>query len=290
MLITNTPWLSDINVKSVCLCYKIVDMKKEYFSLIPIPRNVFSIFVTLNVMGYDDENNPRGMSPIRMAIRKKVVASGNWKDKYPEIYKNIKANHFWHLLNKILNRKKTGDKNNFLKELHTFSKEHLVQEAWKKFQIYEKREFIKIDNSSMRNEISRFLSYIGRPNKKINKIKIILNPLDAYWRGYGLKIGNNGYIVAGPGMDKNNYELIRHEILHLFYYSFRIPAYMTYVKTHKKIAFFGYVNSKMIREEYIVRALNLLYEKDVLKKDIRTDIKKEGKNFPYLNKVMALIK
>ena len=265
-------------------------MKKEYASLIPIPRDIFSIFVALNVMGYNDENNPRGMSSIRVAIRKKLVVSGNWKEKYPKIYKTVKANHSWHLLNKILNRKRTGDKNDFLKELHAFFKEHLVQEAWKKFQIYEKGEFIKIDNSSMKNEISSFLSYIGRPNKKINKINIILNPLDAYWRGYSLKIGDNGYIVAGPGMDKNNYELIRHEMLHLFSYSFRIPAYMTYIKAHKKILSSGYGNSKMIRDEYIVRALNLLYEKDVLKKDIQTDIKKEGKNFPYLNKVMALIR
>lgn len=252
-----------------------------------LSKNLFSLFVALNVMGYDDENNPKGMSSVRLRVRKNLALYAIWKNKYPKLSNAIKTNHPWYLIKKVLNNKKNTAF--FSKELQALFKEPLVQIEWKKFQFYEKKELVKINNSMINDEIKRFLSYFGKSNNGISKIKIILNPLDAYWRGYSIKIGDCGYVIVGPGMEKNHYELVRHELLHLFSYQFRIPTNIISVNKHKRAVIYGYSSSKIIRNEYIVKALNLLYERDVLKKDFQANLNKESKNFPYLKDVVEII-
>lgn len=112
-------------------------------------------------------------------------------------------------------------------------------------------------------EADKLFQFSGQFPKRINKMFLIINLLDAYWRGYQITDSKNAYIVVGPGAEKNHCELIRHELLHLIANKFKININVKISAELKKL---GYNNKKIINEEFIVRAINFLYDKIIIKK------------------------
>jgi hypothetical protein len=118
----------------------------------------------------------------------------------------------------------------------------------------------------------------------------ITNFLDAFWRGYSIRIKDTIYLVIGPGAEKNDCELIRHEILHAFAPQLSLPKSLTAPADHRNAAALGYQGYPAINREYVVRGSNLLYESRVLHKDISKSIKTEKILFPSIEEVLTLIK
>ena len=256
------------------------------------PRDVFMLFSALNAMGYNDENNTKGMTLVRKKIRN-VLLGYDWNEKYPKLKKAFKTYHPWHLLNAILAKpkkiKKTSTLDGFISDLRKFSKEPLVRKLWRDFKIYQTKEAKKLF-PLFEKETARLIAFINQLPKRTKKIVFITNPLDAYWSGFALSAGEIGYIIVGPGAEKNHGELIRHELLHLLTSPLRLPRRITADRHHKRLATMGYGNPRIINREYVVRSLNLLYESVVLKRNISKATKYEEKNFPHIREALTFMK
>jgi len=257
-----------------------------------LSKDVFILFCALNVFGYDDENNKKGIHPIRKKIRK-ILLNYDWHEKYPQLVRAIKIYHPWHLLKSILTKPKDIEKtpvlHDLILDLKKFSNEPLIRKVWEVFKTHQIQEAKKLF-PLFKKETVQLIAFINQPPKEFKTIVLIPNSLDAYWRGYGFKIGEVGYIIVGPGADKNHGELIRHELLHLFTPALRIPRRIATDRHHKRLVAIGYAGSNVINREYIIRSLNLLYESVVLKMNISKAIKREQKNFPNIKEVLALVK
>ncbi|TSC96805.1 MAG: hypothetical protein Athens071426_452 [Parcubacteria group bacterium Athens0714_26] len=261
------------------------NLKIEY----KISKEVFVLFAALNLMGYDDENNNRGMYWARKKLRN-ILLKNNWNKKYPQLQNILKKYHPYWLLNAIFlkllgkNINKKSVWNTYFSNLENFSKEPLIKKTWllfKNLQIKESKKPISV----FKKEVNGLVKFLRVSIKDSKKIVIIFNSLDAYWRGYSFKIDKTIYIVAGPGADKNRVELLRHELLHCLDLKFHIDKNI--LKINKKLISMGYSSKKIINCEYIVRALNIIYESQMLNKNISKLIQKERQNFPKIKEVVG---
>ncbi len=244
-------------------------------------REIFMLFSAMNLMGYNEENNPRGMSDERKRVRN-VLRAYDWRNKYPRLASVIKKHHPWYLVRWILLKDKR------LSDLERFAQEKDVQKQWNELKIRFKQKTKKIATIFER-ETNRLITFIGTPPKQLKKIILIVNPLDAYWRGYAFNIKGTGYIIVGPEAEKNGGRLIRHELLHLFTPTIQISKNIIVDQRHRRLIAQGYGSNSAIKNEYVVRSLNLLYQRGILKKNISQAIKNEENDFPHIRKVMQII-
>lgn len=252
------------------------DIKIEYKN----SKDVFILFSALNLMEYDDENNSQGMHPIRKKVRDYLLAR-NWNKEYPVLNKTIKRHHPAQLLIKIIQHILISDFKNF-------SKEPLIKKLWTKFKNSQEKE-AKKTFPLFKKEVINLRKFIdSKKTSDIKKIVLIINLLDTYWRGYGFKINKIGYVIVGPGADKNNGELLRHELLHILAPNFHLPKKV--ILSTKLPVNAGYNNKKIIEREYVVRGLNLLYEEEILKNELSKIIKREQKEFPAIKEVLDILK
>jgi len=267
-------------------------------------KDVFVLFCALNAMGYDYENNKDGMHPIRLKIRKKLLKY-NWAKKYPHLKNIFQKYHQGVLLIYTLPKPiktykiiwkitaKTPLRTIYQSSIKRFSQEPLIEKLWGEFKNVQLKENKKIF-PLFKKHASGLIKFINmRHPLDVNKIILIVNPLDACWRGYGPKIGKVGYVVVGPDADRNDVQVLHHELLHILAPRFKIPKQIIEniirkSATRKSLNRIGYSTKKIISREYIVRALNLLYAKEVLKKDI--SLSKEKDNFPRIEEVIKIVK
>lgn len=236
-------------------------------------------------MGYNDENNFKGMCLARKKIRN-ILLKYNLDKKYPLLKKKINKCHQYNLLRLLFKKPRNTT---LILNLQRFSKEASVQKAWK---IFKKYQTLKIKNlfHLFRDEARRLIKFLDKSPQSIKKIILIPNFLDAYWRGYGIRVGRIGYIVVGPGAEKNHGELIRHELLHLLTPALWIPRRIIAYQQPKSLPTLCYASPSILNREYVVRSLNLLYKSAVLKIDTSEVIKHEEKDFPYIKKALAFVK
>ena len=252
-------------------------------------KDVFVLFSALNSMGYDDENNSRGMSSIRKKVRSALLKHGCNK-KYPQLKKIIEKYHPWYFLNTIFaKQKKYSLLSSFVINLKKFAREPFIRKMWNVFKAYQVKETKKL-LPLFKKETARLILFIKTPPRKIKKLVLVSNPLDAYWRGYGFTIGGIGYVVAGPGAEKHHGELIRHELLHVLAPRLRLPKWITAGRHRNRLTALGYKSPNIINREYVVRSLNLVYESIILRKNISTAVKRENKNFKHIREAMEFIK
>jgi len=254
------------------------------------PQGVFLIFSALNAFGYDDENNPKGMSLARKKTRA-VFKGYRWTKTYPILQKTILRYNPYYLLTAFF--KKPEQKAisallaNFLTDLQVFTKEQAIQRAWKICQSAYAKEEKKMFPIFLK-EATGLCQFIGSP-PRLKKILLITNPLDAYWRGYAFRINQTGYIVVGPDTRQNGGELVRHELLHILAPPLRIPRQFTKIQEHQRAAAAGYNTSTIINREYVIRGINLLYKKQILKQNIANEIHHEEKDFPYIRNILRIM-
>ena len=227
-------------------------------------RDIFSLFVALNAMGYDDENNSVGMSSTRKKVRS-VIQQYNFKTQYNTIARTLDKHHPWYLIRTILIAKSCHSSQNFIANIKRFSNEPIVKELWEITKADRTKESQKI-GQFFKREVTQLIRFFNKELSHLKRLILEINLLDVYWRGYAIKIKSTGYIIVGPGATKNNNELIRHELLHLLAPSFRLPRRL--VACHSSPATASYIGYRVRNRECIVRALNLLYQKRILRTNI----------------------
>jgi len=185
--------------------------------------NLFVIYLVLNLSGYDEENNKKGMHPIRKKIR---YYFKRYKKDDIKIIKPIRG-----LLKKIhYNRiAYTG----LLKREHPRVRKFKgLDEALLLIKKFEKSVALKkfytnsylpnldniIKNKKFRHKLTKYERDISDfVEMKTNwKISVVVNFLDAYWRGANYRLSENYSIVTtGPSIKEIiNWHNIVHETLH----------------------------------------------------------------------------
>jgi len=266
-------------------------------------KDIFVLFSALNALGYDDENNKQGMHPVRLKIRKKLLKY-DWNKKYPYLKNVFQKYHQGALLIDILSKpiktykviskitSKTPRRTIYQSSIKRFSQEPLIEKLWEEFknaQLKENKRILPL----FKKHVNGLIKFVNGYPLNVTKIILIVNPMDAYWRGYGPKIGKLGYVVVGPGADRNDVQVLHHELLHILAPRFRIlkqiiENIMYKSAIRKSLNRIGYSTKKIISREYIVRALNLLYTKEILKRNI--SYLKEKKDFPKIDEVIKIVK
>ncbi len=242
------------------------------------------LFAALNAMGYNYENNSKGMSSARKKTRT-ALKRHDWRGRLPTLSRAIERHHPWFLIHALFVKPSKLSRSS-ASDFQKFSKDQLIQKLWKSL----KTDITK-ENKGLfplfKKETIKIIEFL-KISPSVRKIILIANPLDAYWRGYSFKIKSTGYIVVGPGAKKNNGETMRHELLHLLAPTFRLPRKLTVSRALPAAT--GYTGCRIINRECVIRALNILYQKQVLHSNISPALKREEKHFPRIEKCVISLK
>jgi len=251
-------------------------------------REVTVLFLALNVFGYDDENNSRGMNVMRKRARKELKRSV-FKNTYIYLHRAMRVYSPWTLLHTVISQKRRNSKNsrNFFTEFNRFSQEPVVRQLSQDVREIQLAS-AKILLPLLKQELQNFISLLGNPPKEVKKIVLIANPLDAYWRGYQVRENGTVYLVVGPGAKHDNGTLVRHELLHLFANRIQLPRSFI-VHLSQRLIKQGYGSARVLKEEYIVRALDLFYRSVILKKDISQMLNREQRDLPRIREALTLV-
>lgn len=248
-------------------------------------RDVFALFVALNSLGYNEENNSLGMTPTRQKIRL-VFQRDVLEERYPTLIRAIRKNHPWQLLYKILTVTPLYPSRGFVVDIRRFSCEPKIKRAWKDTKAAHLQEAQKAA-LAFKHELLWLTMFLNREPRRFKKMILVVNPLDAYWRGYALKIKSTGYVITGPGATDNNNELIRHELLHLLAPFFRLPKdFVAHRSSSDNSCYTGY---KVVNRECVICALSLLYQRYVFNKNINLILRRKRKEFPFIEKAVEYL-
>lgn len=191
--------------------------------------NLFVIYLLLNLSDYNDENNKKGMHPLRKQIRKDFF---KYKRKNREILSAMK-----HLLKRasyprltqafVLTREdyKKNKKDmyrGFLEDvkevkrimplIKEFEEKYKLREFFKeKYSPYTKRIINKQKNIKLLNKYEEDITdFIESKNCEM---LISLNLLESYWRGH-VYFANNKKAILNIGPDNKNDSINWHNIVH----------------------------------------------------------------------------
>jgi len=276
-----------------------------------LEEEIFYLFSFLNLIGYDKENNPGGMHPLRKFIRQEL------KDVL-EIYR-------YSLLKDYLSRKHQGQFVQWLlrkkyipeelanmyskKDLSFFQKfdklfrkfvnkerEILSWSEAKKFYLIEKKNHYRKIVKELHNLIKALNIDFNLLN--LDKVVIVPNFLDAYNWGYGPKIGKTAFIVYGP-LKNEDFRLITHEFLHSVVHSLllnnkiflrKIKKFFKDTRPKEQLKKKGYDDWTVIIEEYFVRAINIKSQRLSLKEKRKLLEQEKKRGFKYIERIYIKLK
>lgn len=245
-------------------------------------KEIFMLFLALNVLGYHEENNKK-MFWLRREVRKQL-SDVDFGKKYQKLAKILKKQHQWYFINALLkkvflrNYKGNKEEKEFFLLLDEFSKEKVIRDIWVKYGVRHGKEEAKLLILFKKN-VKGVIEFLKQEKYKTKKIILIPVLLDAYWRGYSFKVGDIGCVVFGPGAEERRGLLLRHELLHILVPQLRLIQKIEVGKGNKKLEKMGYVGKKVIKEEYLVRAINYVYQKNILKFSNQKWLKELEKDF-----------
>lgn len=250
-------------------------------------KDVFVLFALLNAIEYDDENNDKGMSSMRKRVRKQLSET-DWKEKYPQCRNLVEEYHPGWLLLDILKRGETARQTKTQKMLEQIENDPLMKKLWNEYKSDQKKECENL-LPIFKEEVLSLIDFVGSAPKNIHTLTVIANSLDAYWRGYGLEVKETGYIVIGPGNKRQSRNVIRHELMHILAPKITIPQNILEHPKNKALAEMGYGTKSILNREYVVRALQIAYEAEILKKDPRQALLEESE-FPKIKEAVEFVK
>ncbi len=198
---------------------------RDYVTLQSDER-LFTIMAALNAAGYNDENNPDGMHPVRQAVRAALASKHIPSVDLLRIYFQAHQSMYvtW-----ALQRNNPPD---FTRQadgwwvtgmppllffsldntLRDFYREADIATLWKKYKPEYDAE-VQRYQSCATPSVQAVLDYLRVKNPPTDQVVVLPNLLDAYWRGYGPRIGDRSYVILGPS-DQPNIGLIQHEAMH----------------------------------------------------------------------------
>jgi len=198
----------------------------EYVS-IQADERLFTLMAAMNAAGYDEENNEDGMHPVRQAVRaelasKKLKSLGRLRIQ-------LRLVHPYSYVVWTLQRSSPPA---FARQLEgwwvvgppaavffglddglrQFYNEADIATLWQQSLPEYEAEIARYQTEAG-PAVQRMLAYLRLKNTPTDRIVVLPNLLDAYWRGYGPHVGSVSYIVAGPA-ETPNIALIQHEAMH----------------------------------------------------------------------------
>jgi hypothetical protein len=229
--------------------------------------NLFVIYLILNLSGYDDENNKKGMHPIRKKIRKNFL---KYKKRYKELFgtmKGILKKIHSHNVVQIFLIKREGvriiKKNyyrGFLKDLKRVEENLLAIKKFEKetnLKNFYQKQYLShlktiIESKKAQNRLKKSQKdIVDFVEAKIRwKISVVLNLLEAYWRGncFFLSKGN-ALVVSGPDTKKINryisWHNIAHETLHIL-----IRYYIKKISEKRWNEIKDFIKKKVLDKDY----------------------------------------
>lgn len=276
-----------------------------------LEKEIFYLFSFLNSAGYDEENNPRGMHPLRKSIRRRLKNT-------------LKINHY-SSLKYLLSKKHQGQfvmwllwkKYGARESFNAFLKQDLAffrkfGRLFQRFVDAEEKNLLwseakKIYSKDKKNRYKKIVKELNSLMKvlnvdfsilNLNKINIIPNFLDAYNRGYGPKIGKTAFIIYGP-LKNGNFGLIRHEFLHSVVNPLIVNNNIFVKKTEKflkcrsistRFKKIGYSNWPVIIEEHLVRAIDIKTRRLKFKEKRNLLKREKGKGFACIEKIYTKLR
>jgi len=194
---------------------------------------LFVIYLILNLCGYDDENNKEGMHPVRIMVRNEFRKYNRESKKFllamKELMKKVyysRLTHVFVLTKEGYKKKKKDMYKGYLEDEKEIKRVMpLIEKFEEKYKLrkFFKEKYLpyvrKITNSrtnikflkKCKENIGEFL--------KLRKceVSIVINLMEAYWRGHSYFASKNEAILnVGPD-NKNggvNWHNITHEALH----------------------------------------------------------------------------
>jgi hypothetical protein len=192
-------------------------------------ERLFTFMAALNAAGYDDENNELGMHPVRQAVR--AALAGKDLPSLARLRPRLQLCRLVHesqCVHWLLQRNGPPD---FSRQaegwwlnlpaflflgmdgaLSDFYTEAGIASLWQTFRPDYEAEAARYQNLIDPN-LQVTLAYLRQAAPTTSRVIMLPNLLDAFWRGYGLAVGETSYIVSGPA-ETPNIGLVRHEFMH----------------------------------------------------------------------------
>ena len=203
----------------------------EYIRLQADAR-LFTLFAALNAGGYDEENNEQGMSDVRRQVRAALAQPGGETPPLPAALRPYLALcrtiHVSQCATWILQRGPAPDFARaadgwavtapaflffgFDRALAAFYQEADIAELWPAQRPAYEAEIARY-RDLVTPAVAQVFAYLKITQPPTAGVVVLPNLLDAYWRGYGPRVGDLSYVVIGPAVEPN-VGLIQHEAMH----------------------------------------------------------------------------
>lgn len=192
-------------------------------------ERLFTFMAALNAAGYDDENNPGGLHPVRQAVRAQLdgqplpsLSRLRWRLRLCRVIHESQCIHW--LLQRggppAFERQADGwwlPVPAFLflgfdTALRDFYVEAEIARLWAEHRPAYEAEVTRYQDL-LGPSLQTTLGYLRLSAPATGRVVMLPNLLDAYWRGYGPAVGSTSYIVSGPAQ-RPNVGLVQHEFMH----------------------------------------------------------------------------
>ncbi len=195
-------------------------------------ERLFTLFAALNAAGYDEENNEQGMSEVRRQVRAALTGAGGETPRLPAMLRPYLALcrtiHVSQCATWILQRGPApafaravdGWALNapafpflgFDRALAAFYRQADIAGLWAAQRPAYEAEIARY-RSLATPAVAEVFAYLRIAAPPTAGVVVLPNLLDAYWRGYGPRVGDLSYVVMGPAVEPN-VGLIQHEAMH----------------------------------------------------------------------------
>jgi hypothetical protein len=192
-------------------------------------ERLFTLMAALNATGYDDENNPAGMHPVRRAVRAELA--GRDLSSLASLRPRLRLCRLIHESQCIHWLLQRGGPPDFERQaegwwvnapgflflgldgaLSDFYREAGIAELWQRHRPAYEAEIARYQGL-LAPSLETTLAYLRMSPPPTGQVVMLPNLLDAYWRGYGPAVGATSYIVSGPA-EQPNLGLLQHEFMH----------------------------------------------------------------------------
>lgn len=218
--------------------------------------NLFVIYLILNLSGYNDENNKKGMHPLRIKVRKYFE---KYKKDYKELFdlmmKFSKQFHYSRVAElfilirenyKVRKELKSGKKtmSKVIPLIENFEKGVKLKQYYREHYLPQLKKIInkKSNKQKLLKYKKDILNFVKSRERK--EILVIFNPLESYWRGHS-HFANNRKALLNIGPDNKNDNINWHNIVHE---TLHFLLRRDFIETAKK---FSSKLRKIIREKTI---------------------------------------
>ncbi len=196
-------------------------------------RKLFAIFLIINAAGYNYENNPKGMHPLRIDFRNKaanlilknkifsdVVATIKKIPLSPDDYVRLANFTMMSKLARNLNQNKADrlmsvHLKKLLRQFNKVLKSPIITQLFNQYC----RALLNIPDYSrgaFSSHLHPVLDFFHLESSVIRRIKIHLNLLESYSRGTNYYMSEGGYISVSLDLQNRiSWPTVRHEFMHI---------------------------------------------------------------------------